>query len=293
LTRELPGVRNGIEVADFMGSRREPVIPAIQEIARMRFKAGSIRAFSLVLNVVLVGLMLVSCSGRQDIPVKVTAIAPADSVPKMPTSMGSDFMLGPQDFLEIRFLGEPSLNLETRVRPDGTLSVPLINEPVQVFGMTPKNLEHKIEEDISKFLRNSRVFVNVKDIGSSSVFVLGEVRSPQIVTDQPLTLASVISRCGGLSRDSDAGQILVIRKWNQEEPLVFEINFDSFLDGESILSDLPLQRYDVVIVPRNRISKISEFMSVFFEGPRAIPRLGIDTAIFFDVLDGSYQSYVN
>ena len=220
----------------------------------MRFKAGSIRAFSLVLNVVLVGLMLVSCSGRQDIPVKVTAIAPADSVPKMPTSMGSDFMLGPQDFLEIRFLGEPSLNLETRVRPDGTLSVPLINEPVQVFGMTPKNLEHKIEEDISKFLRNSRVFVNVKDIGSSSVFVLGEVRSPQIVTDQPLTLASVISRCGGLSRDSDAGQILVIRKWNQEEPLVFEINFDSFLDGESILSDLPLQRYDVVIVPRSRNS---------------------------------------
>ncbi len=257
----------------------------------MRIKAGFQSTLMLVAVILLAGLALVSCSGRQDVPVKVTTLASADSIPRGNSTFANDFLLGPEDFLEIRYLGDSSLNIETEVRPDGTVSAPLLSESVNVFGMTPKDLERHLEANISDYLRNPKVFVNVKDVGSSSVFVLGEVRNPQIVADYPLTLSSVISKCGGLVRDSDSGQILVIRKWNQAEPMVFEVNFDALLDGKSMMPDLALQRYDIVVVPRNRISKVSEFIETFFEVSYAIPRFGIETAIFFDVLEGSYQSY--
>jgi len=237
-------------------------------------------------------MAMVSCSGRQDVPVHVTAISTADSISQSFEPPGNDFMLGPQDALEIRFLDEPNLNMDTRVKPDGTISVPYLEDAIQVFGMTPKDLEKTIEGGISKYLKNPKVFVNVTEVGSSSVFVLGEVRNPQIVDDQPLTLASALSRCGGLTDDSDAGQILVIRKWNRVEPLVYEVDFDRFLGGKSVLPDLPLQRYDIVIVPRDRISKVSEFIKAFFETPYSIPRFGIETAVFFDVLNGSYNGYI-
>ncbi len=257
----------------------------------MRIKAGFPTTIVRVLVLALMGLALVSCSGRQDVPVKVSTVVTADSIPRASTALASDFMLGPEDFLEIRFIGDSSLNIETEVKPDGTISVPLLEEAVNVTGMTPKDLERHIVAEVSNYLRNPKVYVNVKDVGSSSVFVLGEVRNPQIVYDQPLTLASVIARCGGLVRDSAPGQILVVRKWNQAEPLIFEVNFEAFLDGESMMPDLPLQRYDIVVVPRSRISKITEFIENFFETPYSIPRLGIETAIFFDVLEGKYQSF--
>jgi len=129
-------------------------------------------------------------------------------------------------------------------------------------------------------------------LGSAAVFVLGEVRNPQIVESQPLTLSAAISRCGGFTKEGEGDQILVVRKWNQPEPIVIEIDFDRFMKGESLLPDIPLQRYDIVIVPRTRISKVTDFIKNFFEVPYAIPRFGIETAVFFDVLEGSYQGYI-
>lgn len=258
----------------------------------MRLTAGTQGAALRAIILSMAAMALISCSGGQDVPVRVTTLAQPDSMPRVSSPLARDFYLGPKDFLEIRFLGDPSLNLETEVRPDGTLSVPLLEESIQVFGMTPKDLEAHIAARVDRYLKNPEVFVNVKVVGSSSVFVLGEVRTPQIVESQPLTLSSVLSRCGGLTHEGESGQILVIRKWNQSEPLVFEIDYDRFLAGESMLPDLPLQRYDIVIVPRTRISRVTQFISDIFETPYAIPRLGIETAVFFDVLEGSYQGYI-
>jgi len=258
----------------------------------MRIKAGTPGIIPFACLALIGVLTLVSCSGRQDVPVKVTTMSSPDSTSMATHPISNDFFLGPEDFIEIRFHGDATLDMETEVRPDGTLSIPLLDEPVQVFGMTPRDLELHIEAGVARFLKNPSVFVNVKDVGSSSVFVLGEVRNPQIVSVSPMTLSAVLSRCGGLNRDSDAGQIIVIRKWNQAEPIYFEVNYDSFLGGESMLPDLPLMRYDIVIVPRSRISKVKEFIENFFEAPYAIPRLGIETAIFFDVLSGSYEGYI-
>ncbi len=84
----------------------------------------------------------------------------------------------------------------------------------------------------------------------------------------------------------------MIRHWNQENPVVFEIDFDAFLDGQSIFPDMPLQRYDVVIVPKSRIVQVSEFISNTFEPATKIPRFGTELIYFFNILNDKYSGYL-
>lgn len=257
----------------------------------MRPQAGITRPGLIALCLFLIPLLLASCVGRQEVPVKVTALSPADSIPYPESPRGGDFLLGPGDIMEIRFLGDKQLNTEVLIRPDGYISIPLVPESIMASGMSLAELELELESQIGRYLVNNDIYLNLTSVGSQQIFVLGEVRNPQIVKVQPSTLASVLSECGGLTREARAGQILVIRKWNQDQPVVFEINFDSFLDGESLIPDMPLQRYDIVIVPQSRITEVAEFLKNTFESATAVPRFGTELIYFFNILNHNYSGY--
>jgi polysaccharide export outer membrane protein len=236
-------------------------------------------------------LLAVSCSHRADAPVMSFPMqSQASGLHSLPATE-QDFLLGPKDALVIQFYGDPTMNTEIMVRPDGMISIPLFQESVFVTGMTMDELENLVEVELSRYLVNPDVFISLQAVGSHQVFVLGEVRNPQVVSDSPMMLSSVIARCGGFSPDAVTSQVLVLRRSPGKESQVVEVDFDALLSGDSALPDLPLQRYDLVIVPRSKIADLRNFVNNIFEPMISVPRFGLDMYLFYEALHDNYMGY--
>ena len=231
-------------------------------------------------------IVLGGCSGGKNVPVKVHTLTGEESIAGAGFLQSeSRYLLGPGDLLRVSFLGEEILNNNLRVTPDGYVSVPLVDRPVLVAGMTIDEFKQVIEKEVSQYLIEPKVYLHMIELGEKQVFVLGQVANPHIATSEPLTLTGVISACGGIKEDGQRKQIIVIRRNAGGEPTVFEVNFLALLNGESLLPDIPLQRYDIVIVPKSRIAKMSDFIQSFFGDTIAIPRLGVEMIILQDALE--------
>ena len=86
-------------------------------------------------------------------------------------------MIGAQDVLDINVWKEPDVSRVVPVRPDGKISLPLLND-VQAAGLTPDQLAAKVTEDLKKYVTNPQVTVIVTAINSQRVYILGEVTRP-------------------------------------------------------------------------------------------------------------------
>src|SRR5579871_4427505 len=104
---------------------------------------------------------------------------PAKSTPPAVTSVvpDADYKIGPQDVVRIDVWKEPEISRTTPVRPDGRISLPLLND-VQAAGLTPTQLANNISEGLKKFITNPQVTVGVNEINSRRVYVTGEVLKP-------------------------------------------------------------------------------------------------------------------
>src|SRR5215467_10626434 len=100
---------------------------------------------------------------------------PADKVQSEPTSVaGPDYKIGPDDTLHVSVWKEPDLTETLPVRPDGKISMPLLND-VTAAGLTPLELKDSITEKLKKYVSDPRVTVVVTAMNSRRVFVTGEV----------------------------------------------------------------------------------------------------------------------
>src|SRR5258706_2940914 len=101
----------------------------------------------------------------------VAPVVPA-GVPTPP-----DYVIGPDDVLTIVFWREKDMSSDVGVRPDGKISLPLIND-VQASGLTPEQLRISVTEAAGKFVEDPSVTVVVKAINSRKVFITGQVGKP-------------------------------------------------------------------------------------------------------------------
>jgi polysaccharide export outer membrane protein len=206
-------------------------------------------------------LLLAGCGGgAKKPPVQVRVLEDDPQLPPEYLERPVRYIIGPGDQLRISFLGEEVLNNNMNVTPDGYINVPLLDEPLLAAGLDLSELHDVIVEKLSRLLKNPQIYLNVNDMGSQHVFVLGHVTVPQMASTEPLTLASVISVCGGIKRDGQRKQVIVVRRNPGGDPIVFEVNFMELLKGNSLMPDIPLQRYDIVIVPKSRVANVRDFV---------------------------------
>ncbi|MCP4549091.1 MAG: hypothetical protein GY835_21755 [bacterium] len=232
--------------------------------------------------VVVLTAMLSGCSGGSSNPVKVHTIDADYTVPGTETMDSNPrYLLGPEDKLEIKFIGDSSLNTTLLITPDGFITIPLVEKPIQCAGMTIQEVTDSILSELGKYINNPMIYLNIIEIGSMHVFVLGNVKLPQAVNVKPLTLASAITACGGIHRDGQRKQIIVLRRNPGKAPTMFEVDFTDLLDGKSLAPDIPLQRYDIVIVPKSRVAKMRDWVSAVFANNYAVLRFGLE-AIWLD-----------
>ena len=159
------------------------------------------------------------------------------------------YAIGIGDVLEITVWKNPELSTTVPVRPDGRISVPLLND-IRAAGMTPLALRQTLTEGYKEYVTAPGVSVVVKEIHSRKVFVTGEVATPGAYDLQPRTkLMQALALAGGLTPYAKK-KIVVLRDGRDgRTDRRYEIDIGSILSGKRPEDNLLLQPGDTVIVP--------------------------------------------
>jgi len=162
---------------------------------------------------------------------------------KLPPS----FVIGVSDVLTVTFWRDPRMSGEVVVRPDGMISLPLLND-VHAAGSTPEQLAGALATAAVKYIADPDVTVMVKEIHSRRVFVVGNVTTPGMVSlSGDMNVLQLIAVAGGLHEYADKDNIVIIRTENgQEKRLKF--NYNDVLKGKNIKQNILLQPGDTIVV---------------------------------------------
>lgn len=180
--------------------------------------------------------------------------------------------LAPGDEVEIKFYYTPELNERQTIRPDGKITLQLVND-VEAKGRTPEELKTEIETLYKPFLKEPAVSVIVRTLAEQHVFIGGEVRTPGTL---PLggntTLLQAIMQAGGFIKESaKLSNVIVMR---QTEGKWYAGTFDLRKVVKGRESDsFYLEPMDIVYVPRTRINKVNQWVDQYIN--RMIPRIPI------------------
>lgn len=156
------------------------------------------------------------------------------------------YKIGPQDMLRIDVWKEPDISRIEPVRPDGKISLPLLND-VQAAGLTPMELANKIAEGLKKFMNSPQVTVSVTEINSRRVYVNGEVNRPGAFSLLPaMTALQALSSAGGFTQFANRKKIYVLRTEDGKQ-VKHPFNYKEVVDGKA--PDMPLQAGDIIVVP--------------------------------------------
>ncbi len=165
--------------------------------------------------------------------------APAVSVP-------SDYRVGPEDELTISVWHEAELSKDVVVRPDGRISLPLVND-VEVAGFTTVELQALLTEKLKSLVNDPQVTIIVKAVHSRKVFLVGNVAKQGVY---PLsgrtTVLELIAGAGGLGPFAKSRSIYILRKESGKESRI-PFNYKKALSGKG--ADPVLQPGDMVVVP--------------------------------------------
>jgi polysaccharide export outer membrane protein len=195
---------------------------------------------------VLLGLVTVSMwaqdgSANAATPDKAAAPA-AQGAPEVPP----DYVIGADDTLHITVWKEPDMSATLPVRPDGKISLPLLND-VQAAGMTPMQLGVSITEKLKKYIADPRVTVVVTGMNSQRIYVLGEVTHTGAMPLLPhMTMLQALSSAG-FTQFANVKAIYLLRtKDGQETKIRFNYK-DAIKGGDQ--QNIVLKPGDTIVVP--------------------------------------------
>jgi polysaccharide biosynthesis/export protein len=174
--------------------------------------------------------------------------AAAQAAPKKSATDDPNYVIGPQDVLDISVWKEPELTRAVPVRPDGKISMPLLND-VQAAGRTPLQLTADITAGLRKFVTDPQVTVIVSTINSQRVFILGEVNRAGAYPLLPnMTVLQALSSAGGLTIYANLKKIYLLRV-EEGKQVKHPFNYKDVLAGKAADQNIFVKAGDTIIVP--------------------------------------------
>jgi polysaccharide export outer membrane protein len=171
-----------------------------------------------------------------------TAQSPVPAIPdetvKKSATADPNYVIGAQDVLDVNVWKEPDVSRTVPVRPDGKISLPLLND-VQAAGLTPAK----------KYVTNPQVTVIVTVINSQRVYILGEVTRPGAFPLLPgMSVLQALSSAGGFTQFAKVKSIFVRRVENGKESK-YPFNYREVISGKKPEQDILLKAGDTIVVP--------------------------------------------
>src|SRR5580700_10876421 len=163
------------------------------------------------------------------------------------SAVPSDYVIGADDTLHITVWKEPDMSVTLPVRPDGKISIPLLND-VQAAGMTPMQLGASITEKLKKYIADPRVTVIVTAMNSQRIYVLGEVTHTGTMALQPNMTVLQALASAGFTQFANTKGIYLLRTENGKQQKI-PVNYRALLKGASIDQNLVLRPGDTIVVP--------------------------------------------
>lgn len=212
-------------------------------MGRMTVRMGKTRLGLAVGALICIVLAGCGVSNYPDAPIHADA-----------TATISDYKIGPGDSLEIFVWRQPDLSSKAPVRPDGKISVPLI-EDVVAAGKTPSELGDEIEGVLAKYVQNPQVTIVVSNfVGqfAEQIRVVGQAATPQAIPYRNgMTVLDAMITAGGLSDLAAGNRSVIVRKVDEEE-VVYRVRLDDLLRNGDVGANVDLIPGDVLIIPEAR-----------------------------------------
>jgi polysaccharide biosynthesis/export protein len=156
------------------------------------------------------------------------------------------YVIAPGDVISIRVFNQESMSAHGKVRPDGKISMPFLNDVV-VAGYTPTTLAQQMQTRLKEFINTPMVTVLIDETRKINVSMLGEVRAQGTLALPPgATMLEALAASGGLSDLAHRDRIFVLRQANT--PVRVRFSFDSLSRAEGKAPGFHLRDGDVVVV---------------------------------------------
>jgi polysaccharide export outer membrane protein len=173
--------------------------------------------------------------------------SPSDAQSKLKADGPDRYVIGADDILNITVWKETTLSGSFLVRPDGMISMPLLGD-LQAAGFTPARLATEIETNLKKYIQEPSVTVDITQIRSKVIYMLGEVAKKGPIQMAPgMTLLQAISSAGGLTDYANSKKIYILRNDSGKQTKI-PVHYKDALKGDSSVN-LLLQPGDTIVVP--------------------------------------------
>jgi polysaccharide biosynthesis/export protein len=212
----------------------------------------------LIRRIVVIALLATTLS------LTVSAQSPSaqTQAPKLGVFGDVRYTLNPGDVLEIQYRYTPEFNQTVTVQPDGYVSLQ-IGGDVKVGGKDLEQVRNLILAQVRERLESPELTVILKEFQKPYVVVAGEVVQPgKLEMREKLTAVQAVLMAGGFKDSAKSSQILVFRKLNADVAEVRSLNFKTLTRTRDLENDLTLQPGDMILVPRNRISKFERYIRI-------------------------------
>jgi len=192
---------------------------------------------------VVIAVVLASC-----------AEIPAEAIQEANRQVASEFLLGPEDIVEVTVWRNQDLSRTVNVRPDGMISLPLIGD-VRASGLTAAQVGENISKRLTEYKENPSVSVSVKEINSYFIYVVGEVTRPgKYALKSYATVLQGISLAGGFTQYASRNRMAVLR-WSvrkdsgNEHQVRIPVSYDDLISGKGKVGNFTLMSGDTIVVP--------------------------------------------
>ena len=182
-----------------------------------------------------------------DTPPPVTVARPVTAAVPTPIDLATAYQIGPEDVLEISVWKNPELSRTVPVRPDGKVSLPLVND-IQAAGLTPIDLRDQVTAKLSEYIPAPEVSVIVREVHSRKVTVAGAVKLPgRYELKSTMTVLEVIALAQGLTDFASRDRIVILRQNGQKTERI-PFNYRKISDAAQ-QDNFLIRPGDIVFVP--------------------------------------------
>lgn len=186
----------------------------------------------------LVPLTAAAC--RSSAPYTWVQRVPRDNTPATVQTISSG------DLLDVRVFGQPDVSVKGVVRPDGTLTMPLLGQ-VSVAGQKPEVAAQLLEQRLTQFVIKPEVTVVIEQ-SRVSVAVIGEIKTPGLIDlDSPATVLEALAKSGGMTEFADEDSIYVLRKNGQVTQRI-RFTYSALIGADPAAIGFHLKHGDVIVV---------------------------------------------
>ena len=199
----------------------------------------------------------VSAVKSGETPLSTVPMGSEHMMQKLSNAVNNEYIIGAEDVLEITVWKNVDLSKTIQVRPDGKISMPIIRD-IMAEGKTPSQLAEEVTNKLKEYVQIPVVAVGVKEVNSSNIFVLGEVKSPgRYPLKSKTTLLQGITIAGGFTPIAARNQMVIFRFTEGASGMKrLTASYDHIALSGVITENFELKSGDTVVIP-------SESMVIF------------------------------